>query len=238
MKKIVVIIPAYNEHDNILILINKLKKIKYIEKIIVVDDSPNNLTKQKILKSKIHYYKRDKKRGRGSAVIFGMKKIINSISERDLVIEMDADLSHNPNELKKNLRYFSKKKLDLLISSRYLQKSRIINWSFRRRVLSKLSNMLAKILLKVPVSDYTNGYRIYSKRSVQLIINKCGKIGDGFIILSEILLCVHLARFAISETNTVFVNRIRGQSSVNLNLIFKSLIGIFKLYLYKKKYIN
>jgi dolichol-phosphate mannosyltransferase len=96
---------------------------------------------------------------------------------------MDADFSHNPNELIKNINLF-KKNADLLISSRYLKNSRIINWPISRKILSFLSNYLSRIFLQIPISDYTNCFRIYSKRAALKIIKNCGKIGEGFIILS------------------------------------------------------
>ena len=80
---------------------------------------------------------------------------------------MDADLSHSPTELKRNISFFYKNSLDLLIGSRYLKGSKIINWPLSRRVLSKLSNILARTLLGVPINDYTNGFRFYSKRAVK-----------------------------------------------------------------------
>ena len=100
-------------------------------------------------------------------------------------------------------------------------------------LFSKLSNLLAGALLNVGVTDYTNGYRIYSRRSVKLITKKCGKIGDGFIVLSEILLMIKLNNFKINELPTIFVNRKRGQSSVNFKLIIQSLVGLIKLYFIK-----
>tara|TARA_B100000780_G_C20690644_1_gene274703 strand:+ start:81 stop:383 length:303 start_codon:yes stop_codon:yes gene_type:complete len=96
-----------------------------------------------------------------------------------------------------------------------------------------MSNFLASMLLKIPVSDYTNGFRFYSKPAVELITLKCGKIGDGFIILSEILLQLSLNQFKIGETKTNFVNRTRGESSVNIRLIYNSLIGLIKLFFIK-----
>ena len=146
---------------------------------------------------------------------------------------MDADFSHNPNEIKKKINFFIKNDLDLLISSRYLKKSKIINWSIQRLVFSKLSNLLASFLLNVGVTDYTNGFRLYSRKSVELIVKKCGKIGDGFIVLSEILLIIKLKNYKINELPTIFVNRKRGHSSVNFKLIIQSLIGILKLYFIK-----
>ena len=96
-----------------------------------------------------------------------------------------------------------------------------------------MANFLAKILLNVGVSDYTNGYRIYSRRALKVVISKCGKIGDGFIVLSEFLLQLKLHNFKISETSSIFINRTRGESSVNLRLILQSLFGLLKLYLVK-----
>ena len=102
---------------------------------------------------------------------------------------MDADFSHNQKELKKKIEFFTEKELDLLISSRYLKKSRIINWSIQRLLFSKLSNKLAQLLLNVGVTDYTNGFRIYSRRAVQLIVKKCGRIGmDLLYFLKSCLL--------------------------------------------------
>ena len=92
------------------------------------------------------------------------------------------------------------------------------------------------MILKVNVSDYTNGFRIYSNASINLIIKKCGNIGDGFIILSEILLVLDNNKLKIDETETIFINRIRGESSVSIKLIIQSLFGLIKLFLIKKRY--
>jgi hypothetical protein len=100
-----------------------------------------------------------------------------------------------------------------------------------------MSNILAQIVLRINVSDYTNGFRIYSSEATKLIINKCGKIGDGFIILSEILLAIHINKLKIIETPTVFINRIRGESSVNLRLVYQSFYGLIKLFLIRNKYL-
>ena len=106
----------------------------------------------------------------------------------DIIIEMDADLSHDPNEIKRNISFFYKNSLDLLIGSRYLKGSKIINWPLSRRLLSKFSNIFARLLLGVAVNDYTNGFRFYSKPAAKTVISKCNKTGGGFIILSEIIL--------------------------------------------------
>ena len=234
---IAIIIPAYNESENIKDLLKKIRQnIK--SQIIVVDDSNNNLTKNilKKIKTNIVYIKRNKKLGRGSAVLEGLKYALKK-KNFEIFVEMDADLSHPPYELRRNIKFFNNKNLDLLIGSRYLERSQIVNWPISRRIFSKLANFLARFLLKVPCSDYTNGYRIYSRRAANKIVEKCGKIGDGFIILSEILVVLYKSNFKIGEINTKFVNRSRGESSANLRLIIASFIGLIKIYL-KRNSIN
>lgn len=236
MKSIGIVIPAYNEKENILKLIREIrKKINCI--IIVVDDSADFTTNKILKKGKIKnlkYYNRGKKSGRGSAVLFGFKKLLKIKKNINCFIEMDADLSHSPSELKRNILYFYSNSLDLLIGSRYLNGSKIINWPLSRRILSKFSNKLAKTLLGAPVNDYTNGYRFYSKSAVKTIISKCNKTGGGFIILSEIILVLWKMNFKISEIKSIFRNRVRGESSVNFGLIIESFLGLLKLYVLKK----
>jgi hypothetical protein len=89
--------------------------------------------------------------------------------------------------------------------------------------------------LQFILHDFTNGFRIYSKRSTNKIIKNCGNIGDGFIILSEIIVVLHNNGFKIDEVSSKFVNRKRGESSVNISLIFASLFGLLKLVFIKHK---
>jgi len=228
--KIGFILPCYNEFENLFILINQIKKKFKNHMIVVVDDSSTDEIKYRIKKYKnIKYFKRKTKSGRGSAVLFGMSKILKE-KKIEHIVEMDTDLSSHPKELIRNLKFFNKEKLDLLIMSRYLHGSKIINWPLRRRIFSFLSNKLAYFLLRVKVSDYTMGYRIYSKKAVEYVVKNCGKVGDGFIVLSEILAELNYANFKINDIRTTFTNREKGSSSVNIKLIYQSLIGIFKIY--------
>lgn len=237
MAKFSIIIPAYNEHKNL----KKISKIlintyKDLESLYIIDDSKTISLDKKFLKKykKIKYIHRKKKLGRGSAVLFGLKKAKSK--NVSIYLEMDADFSHPPKQISSLVNFFIKKDLDLLIASRYLKKSKIINWSINRIIFSFLANKLAQFLLKVPVSDYTNGFRIYSLRATNLITKKCGKIGDGFIVLSEILMWIHRMNYKISEKETTFINRVRGESSVGLKEISKSLIGLLKIFIISKFY--
>ena len=237
MKKIVIVIPTYNEKENIFKLTKEILRIIPKSTIYIVDDTRNVNLKSNFKDKRIKYFLRKNKKGRGSAVLYGFKKALKNKSIK-IYIEMDADFSHNPKELKYKIKYFLDKRIDLLVSSRYLKGSRIENWSPFRLIFSRLSNILANLLLDLGVSDYTNGFRIYSKRSIELITKKCGKIGDGFIVLSEILLIIKLSNFKINELPTIFINRNRGESSVNFLLIVKSFFGLIKLYLIKNNIIK
>jgi dolichol-phosphate mannosyltransferase len=227
-----IIIPCYQEYENINIILFEINKYKIDNLLVViVDDSEisyeHNIKNQNF---QIVYLNRKKKEGRGSAVLYGIDYVLKLKKDISLIIEMDADMSHNPNELLRNIDLFKKQNLDLLISSRYLADSKIINWPLKRKILSFLSNKLSKYLLGVPVSDYTNGYRVYSVNSAKFIINNCGKIGDGYIVLSEILTMLFYNNFKIGEISTVFINRIKGESNVTVKEIFFSLIGLYKIW--------
>ena len=233
--ELIIIIPTFNEKNNIGVLLEKIFKLSDNIRIVIVDDSPDQGIKEIISKYKnIHYIHRDKKSGRGSAVIRGMNFALENFSSRYL-IEMDADLSHDPNEIINNVNFFLNENIDLLISSRYLKKSKIINWPPKRKLLSFFANNLAKYILKVPINDYTNGFRIYSNKAAKHVIANCGKVGGGFIILSEILVQLHYNDFKIKEIESTFVNRTRGESSVTFKEIFKSLTGLYKIYQLKNK---
>ena len=232
--KIAIIIPTYNEQENIKDLVSKIFNLLNDVEIFIIDDTINAGIKE-ILKnfSKINYVHRGKKLGRGSAVLEGLTLAIKK-NLFDVFIEMDADLSHDPEEINFNLHKFKNENLDLLVSSRYLKKSSIINWGLNRKLFSRASNMLARYLLKIPICDYTNGFRIYSLNSAKFISRRCGKIGGGFVILSEILMQLYYNDYKIGEIETVFRNRIRGQSSVTMREIIQSFFGLIKLYKIKK----
>ncbi len=229
----VIIIPTYNEKKNIKILLNKIFNILQNIRVLIIDDTPNQELKSEIVEFKnVTYIHREGKKGRGSAVLTGMNHALQNY-DFTYLIEMDADLSHNPNEVPDNLAFCLKNKIDLLVSSRYLKESKIINWPLKRKILSYLANFLAKNILKVPIQDYTNGFRIYSKKSSEHVVKNCGKVGDGFIILSEILVHLYYSGFNIQERSTVFVDRVRGNSNVNLIEIIRSLLGLLKIYFLK-----
>ncbi|MDB6059760.1 MAG: polyprenol monophosphomannose synthase, partial [Verrucomicrobiales bacterium] len=176
---------------------------------------------------------RTSKGGRGSAVLEGLRQLTALGCSQ--FVEIDADFSHPPSQLPSLLKEARERNLDMLVASRYLPQSAIKNWPLSRRVFSKCSNILARIVLGVPIADYTNGYRVYSSAAVRIVNETCGRHGKGFISLSEILVNLYFRGLRVGETPTIFVNRARGESSVNSQEIKNALVGLFRIYSLKRQ---
>ena len=227
--KVLIIIPAYNEDENIIKLIKIIQNEYSSINIILIDDSNNFLTKQSIEKNKFNnlkYVKRDMKLGRGNAVRYGFE-YANKHSF-DYIIEMDSDCSHDAIEIKFLLQTITKKKYDLIIGSRYLKKSKIIGWPLRRVIFSRLANFFAQILFGFDITDYTNGFRIYNSKSITELMKYEIK-NNGFIYLTETLIILKNKKYRIGEYPTIFINRKFGNSSVSLKEIINSFLGILKI---------
>jgi dolichol-phosphate mannosyltransferase len=223
-----IVVPTFREAENIGPLISALHVAAPGAAIVVVDDSPDLATVtavEALSDPDVEVVHRHGKGGRGSAVLSGMGRLLKYPVET--IVEIDADHSHPPSELPALLEHARRHQLDLLIASRYLERSRIENWPLTRRVFSRTANMVARSTLRVPVRDYTNGYRLYSRRAAELVVERCGHAGSGFIALSEILVTVHCHGMRIGEHPTVFVNRIRGESSVNTREVLGAVSGLW-----------
>ena len=235
-----IVIPTYNEGATFSQLLEAVRKQVPGAKIVVVDDSVTLETVEAVKAFAAHdnlvqVIHRDSKGGRGSAILVGLKKLADLGCTTFL--EMDADFSHPPEQIPELISTLRDRHLDLLIGSRYLPQSAIVNWPLTRRVFSKCSNFLARFMLGIPIHDYTNGYRCYSSRAVAKILSTCGVYGKGFIALSEILVNIYYSgeKMQVGEIPTRFINRVRGESSVNHREITNALVGLFQIYGLKRK---
>ncbi|MBI3980648.1 glycosyltransferase [Candidatus Microgenomates bacterium] len=231
-----VIIPAYNEGKNLQILVTKITNNFPGIEIVIVDDSQKeeNLLLKKALANfkKVTILSREKKQGRGSAVIFGMKEALKN-KKNKYFFEMDADLAHDPLEFP---QFFSaSEKYDMVVGSRYLTKSRIIKWPLYRLVQSKVINFLLKYWLGIKLSDYTNGFRLYKRSAVEFIVVQKLKEA-GYISLSEIAFKLKKARlpngqrkFKIGEVPTSFTDRTYGKSNADAKELLRSLVGAVRI---------
>jgi len=225
-----IIIPSYNERNNLRKLLPKLAYKYPATPIIVVDDnSPDQTaTYTEGLSKKypqIQCIKRSHKLGRGSACLAGFKKFL-TFKDCDYVLEMDADYSHDPDDIQFLLQQAGKKRI--VIGSRYVKGSKIVNWPITRKILSRLSNFYARAILQLPISDYTNGFRLYPKNAIKKIIS-VGLKEKGYAMLSESAYILFKKGFIFIEVPTTFVNRKIGKSNTNLWQYLLSILSIIRV---------
>jgi dolichol-phosphate mannosyltransferase len=226
---VAVVIPTYNERDNVSPLVEALLRLELNLHIIVVDDNSPDGTgavadKLALGHPQLRVLHRTGKGGRGAAVLVGFRAALSTSA--DLFVEMDADLSHDPAELPRLLDAAAD--YDLVIASRDVPGGRVVNWPWRRSLFHHLANLSARLLLGIPVRDYTNGYRVYCRHVLESL-DFDGIDSTGYIVLSEMLVQVHRAGFCIGEVPSIFVNRQRGVSNTTPAEIAEAFTGILKL---------
>jgi dolichol-phosphate mannosyltransferase len=232
-KKLVVILPAYNESENLRILLRKIHDVVPHARIIIVDDSdtPEDTKALKNTYKNVEVITRHKKLGRGSAVLEGFKYALKDTS-LEYFIEMDTDLSHDPKQIPLLKEAHVKNKAHLVVGSRYIQGSKIVNWPLRRIVMSKVINFNLRFWLKVRLYDFTNGFRFYTRAAVKELLT-VGLHEKGFIVLSESVYILNKKGYKIIEVPITFVDRIHGTSSVGVQELYNSLTGAFRIKLRK-----
>ena len=230
--KTLVVLPSYNERANLCELIRALLKTSPEVRVCVVDDSSPDGTSELIRQTtasepewpvRVHLITRLKKDGRGGAVRDGFAWGLN---DRDIAyfVEMDCDFSHEPTAVPQGLA-FLKNGADVALGCRYPDGT-IIGWPLQRRVFSFFANFLAKTLIDRRIPDYTNGFRFYTRRAVEVMAS-FPQTYKGYIYLSESLSHLLKAEMNIKCFSTVFKNRERGVSNTSLKEIFNALSGIF-----------
>ena len=228
MSKTLIIIPSYNEKENIGSLIDALFALPIGADILVVDDSSDGtidlIKKKQAGEPRLHLIARGKKSGRGTAVLEGCRFALSHGYER--IAEMDADFSHNPNELPSLLAVSGPNKL--VIGSRYLKASRILDWPLSRRIFSRCANFYANVILGIGIHDYTNGYRVYGREALEkLEFNKIKS--HGYIVLSEVAYQLFRKGVAFEEVPIIFVNRQRGVSNFSIKEAREAFFSVLRI---------
>lgn len=234
--KTLVVLPSYNERENIVQLIEAIHGLSEGYDVCVVDDnSPDGTAKlleefkSKLtgsVASRFNLIIRQKKDGRGGAVRAGLKWGIEQASKNyQTFVEMDCDFSHPPTDIPKGIGLLNQ--FDVVLGSRYPD-GEIIGWPYSRRLFSFVSNSLARVLLSWQIADYTNGFRFYTRRSTELILNLPQK-NKGYIYLSETISYFLQHDLRIGSFPIRFVNRERGVSNTNFKEISSALKGIFTI---------
>jgi len=227
---IAIIIPSYNARKTIIKAIEGIFFLLPEAKIIIVDDSSpdgtgNIINQHFAAEKRLRLIVRKEKSGRGSAVLRGLKE---ALTDRNIqyFLEMDADLCHNPRYIP--LLIEKCQKYDVVIASKYLKSSQIIGLDKRRIVFSKIVNWYLRQLLKVPITDYTNGFRCYKRTALEKI-NLDSFYSKGFIVLSEIVYRMKQKGCTFAEIPFVFIFNRSNKSNFNLKEIKEAFFTVLKL---------
>lgn len=228
MSTTLIIIPTYNEADNIGDLVLKLTSLYADVDVLVVDDGVDTtaeiVTKLSTANPRILCMKRSGKGGRGSAVLAGFRYGLER-SYRTF-IEMDADFSHKPEEVA--LLLSAIERYDMVVGSRYIPGSEIHEWGMKRTIFSYLANKFARLMLQIPISDYTNGFRCYTRHAVEsLHMDQID--AKGYVVLSEVAMQLHRLGMHIGEVPTIFVNRRRGISNLTRKEIREAFLSVVRI---------
>lgn len=227
----IVVIPTYNEKENIVSLINDIFLLNIAElKIIVVDDNSPDKTAEVVTQAQkiypnLYLVKRNNKLGIGTAYIAGFKKAL--ALGADLILEMDADFSHDPKDLPR-LITACENGADLAIGSRKIAGGKIIGWNFKRHLMSNGAMLFARLILGIKTKDLTAGFRCFKKNVLEKI-NLNNIKSNGYAFQEELLYRTEKLGFTIQEIPVIFKERAYGQSKLGKKEIKEFFFIIFKL---------
>ncbi|HAY32777.1 MAG TPA: polyprenol monophosphomannose synthase [Ignavibacteria bacterium] len=231
MKRILVIIPTYNEADNILKIIPLILENSDAENeynILVVDDnSPDGTAKlvEDYNNPRVNILKREKKSGLGTAYVAGFKYAIKE--NYDCVFEMDADFSHDPKYLKEFIKKIDEG-YDLVIGSRYIDGISVLNWPLRRLILSYLASVYTRTVTGLKVMDTTAGFMCYKVNSLKQI-NLDEVRSNGYSFQIEMKFKMYKKGFKIVEVPILFIDRREGESKMSRKVVYEAYFMVWKL---------
>ncbi len=227
--KTIVIIPTYNELDNLhKLLPHILNDYPGIHVLIVDDNSPDGTAAyvEDLGRNdeRVKIIKRDKKRGLGTAYVAGFKYMLSN--GYDNAIQMDADYSHDPLEIKNFLKAIETH--DLAIGSRYTDGVRVVNWPIKRLLLSYFANVYTRIITGMPVKDATGGFKCFRREVLQSIdLDKIHSNGYSFQI--EMNYKAWKKKFRLCEIPITFVDRVHGTSKMSKKIVYEAVFMVWKL---------
>ena len=231
MDKKLVIIPTYNEKENIEKIIRKVFSLEGGYHVLVIDDGSPDGTASIVKKlqtefaDKLFIIEREGKLGLGTAYLTGFRWSLEH--DYDYTFEMDADFSHNPDDLP-NLYQACKDGADLAIGSRYCDGISVVNWPIGRIIMSYYGSVYVRTVLGMKITDCTAGFKCYSKKLLSTIdLDAVQMKGYGFQI--EMKYTAFRLGFKIKEVPIIFVNRKEGTSKMSGGIFKEALLGVFKL---------
>lgn len=240
-----IIIPTYNECDNIIDLINEIFLLDEDFHILVVDDNSSDNTaslvdeKIKTSGNKLFILKRKSKLGLGSAYSDGYKWALSKNSTNngieydkkyiyDNIYTMDADFSHNPKDLLRMKVFLTENGMDLVIGSRYKTGVNVVNWPIQRVLLSYFGSWYARFITRVPIMDLTSGFVGYKINVIKDVMKK-GIEFNGYAYQIEMKFKAYVLNYKLYEIPIIFTDRTKGESKMNKSIIPEAVFGLLKM---------
>ena len=235
----IVIIPTYNEIENIESIIRAVFSLEKTFHVLIVDDNSPDKTYQKVselqheFQDKLFLEVRMKKAGLGTAYVHGFKWALEKNYE--YIYEMDADFSHNPNDLERLYDSCAKDGADLAVGSRYVTGVNVVNWPLSRVLLSYFASVYVRMITGMKIMDATAGFICYKKQVLETInLDRIKFIGYAFQI--EMKYRAFSKKFNIKEVPVIFTDRTKGQSKMSGAIIKEAVFGVLSLRI--KKFFN
>ncbi|MDB3937620.1 polyprenol monophosphomannose synthase [Flavobacteriaceae bacterium] len=232
MRGVLIIIPTYNEIENIENIIISTFNLYPTINILIVDDNSPDLTSKKVedlkpkFKDQLFLLKRLKKEGLGTAYVAGFKWALKN--KFNYVFEMDADFSHNPKDIKRILEPMLENNYDVSIGSRYIKGINVVNWPLSRIILSYTASQYVQLITRMNIKDSTSGYICYKKSVLESIdLDKIKFTGYAFQI--EMKYKSYLKNFKIIEVPIIFSDRLFGVSKLNGSIISEAIFGVIAM---------
>jgi len=224
-----IIIPTYNESENVPRLVNDIISIQKEVHILFVDDNSPDGTAAIIKKiqqdtNQVHLLERPGKLGLGTAYLAGFKYAL--AKGYDFVFEMDADFSHDPKEIPNFLKAIED--YDLVLGSRYKRGVNVVNWSMRRLLLSFFANMYTRIVTGLPIRDATGGFKCFRREVLEALDFKKIK-SNGYAFQIEVSFIAWRKGFLIQEIPIIFIDRQAGVSKISKSIMWEALFLVWKL---------
>lgn len=230
--KSLIIIPTYNERDNVNAIIDAILNLDDNFNLLIVDDnSPDGTADivrglQNRYQGRLHLESRKGKLGLGTAYIFGFKWALKR--DYSFIFEMDADFSHDPNDLPKLLKACSEDNVDLAIGSRYSNGVNVVNWPMSRVLLSYFASKYVRLITRMPIHDTTAGFKCYRRSVLEAIdFHKIRFTGYAFQI--EMKFRSWRQGFKLKEVPVIFTDRKLGESKMSSGIIREAVFGVILL---------
>lgn len=232
MEKTLIIIPTYNEIENIAELLATVFSYNKTVDVLVVDDSSPDGTAASVKSLMGNYPKRlfleerPEKKGLGIAYTYGFKWALKR--NYQFIFEMDADFSHDPRDLKRLYEVCRDQGVELAIGSRYIQGVNVVNWPLSRVLLSYAASLYVRLITGMKIFDPTSGFICYRRSVLEAInLNEITFIGYAFQI--EMKYKAKLKGFTLKEVPIIFTDRVLGESKMSKNIIKEAVLGVWRL---------